>query len=523
MIPAPASRAMLILVRLLCNGTSSANLCTGQSQGSCSIDQEHIPPPSPYDLSSVATSPVDVCLVAGSDSPEFGPISSASNASSPCRVSSHVIDLTLDEGTENTPISIEVSPVRARPCPTLAPRSHIPFQPLPLVRRKRLKNKASPDAPFPDASMQHVRDSVMGVQATPIDLARRQRGTGECPPDRGPCMPLKQIPTADEIANGHVRCHRRVPPSERQADANAVLSCHGDIHPAISSVFGLASEIQGVKETSQQHWNHKWRPRRAEHVLGNEHNACYLREWMHALRLHFDTASSSNIKMTKSKRNYKKRKRTEQRPEVVREVTRKRQRAGDLDGWMVDDDDDDDDINEDHEIYEDFSDCSLPSSRDLREPLTVSFGRKIRNTILLVGPPGCGKTAAVYACAEELGWNVFEVYPGVGKRGGTHLDDLIGDVGKNHTLPQPLLFHHGRSEHPSPAKKSSKNGVDPSNKLAEAEVHPQSVVLIEEADVVFADEAGFWPSIVAFIKGCRRPIIITCNGEIIFVSYHLQK
>jgi hypothetical protein len=240
---------------------------------------------------------------------------------------------------------------------------------------------------------------------------------------------------------------------------------------------------------------------------------------MHALRLHFDSGSSSNVKGTKSRKNHKKRKRRDQRPEVVREVTRKRKKAGDLDGWLVDDDDDDgDDLIEEYDGLENLDDWSLPSSLDPSEPRPISLGKKIRNTILLVGPPGCGKTAAVYACAEELGWNVFEVHPGLGKRGGTHLDDLIGDVGKNHTLPQPLLFHRGRSEPPSPVKRRSTNTVDTLDTIPETEIHPQSAVLIEEADVVFADETGFWPSVVAFIRDCRRPVIITCNGAITIVS-----
>jgi hypothetical protein len=239
---------------------------------------------------------------------------------------------------------------------------------------------------------------------------------------------------------------------------------------------------------------------------------------MHALRLHFDAGTSSTVKNISSKKNRKKRKRGEKRPEVIREVTRKRKKAGNLDGWLVDDDDDDDDYDDldlDEDVgFEDFDDESLPCSQDPRESHSISFGRKIRNTILLVGPPGCGKTAAVYACAEELGWNIFEVYSGLGKRGGTHLDELIGDVGKNHTLPQPLMFQRGRSEPPSPVKKRSTNTVDTLEELPETEIHPQSAVLIEEADIVFADEAGFWSSVVTFIRSCRRPGIITCNGEI---------
>lgn len=359
----------------------------------------------------------------------------------------------------------------------------------------------------------------MTVHAAPISLVRRRRRTSQvlCDSDLS-LPPLKEAPKVDKhrLPNELTRSHRRLQPSEQhQVDSNAILSCQGDLHPAVSSIFGLTSEPQGVKETSQHHWCQKWRPRRAEHVLGNERNACYLRDWMHALRLHFDSGSTSAVKSTKSRKVHKKRKRRDRRPEVVREVTRKRKKAGDLDGWIVgDNDDDDDDLNEDYGGFDNFGDWSLPSSQEPSEPRPISFGKKIRNTILLVGPPGCGKTAAVYACAEELGWNVFEVYPGLGKRGGTHLDNLIGDVGKNHILPQPLPFHRGRSEPPSSVKRRTTTTADTLDRTPETEIHPQSAVLIEEADVVFADETGFWPSVVAFIRDSRRPVIITCNGRV---------
>ena len=470
-------------------------------------------------MTSVATSsPADLSLVAGSDFPQSGPCSSVSSSASSRRVSPHIIDLTIEEGTANTPFIIEGSPSCELPTLTQAAPSYTPFQRPSFVQKQQKKH--SLDAPFPSASMQHIgglRDSVMNVQATPISLARRRRRTSQSPLEPDPSLPFKAATNIQNFSSEHDRSYRRVWSTGYQVEANTVLGGHGDLHPAISSLFGLASEQQGVKEASQQHWNQKWRPRRAEHILGNEKNACYLREWMHALRLHFDAGPSSTAKSTKSRTNRKKRKRGGQRPEVVREVTRKRKKAGALDGWMVDDDDDDDDddaLHEEYDGFEDLDDCSLPSSWDPCESMPISFGRKIRNTILLVGPPGSGKTAAVYACAEELGWNVFEVYPGLGKRGGTHLDDLIGDVGRNHTLPQPLLFHRSRSEPPSPVKRRSTNAVDTLDDLPEAAIHPQSAVLIEEADVVFADEAGFWPSVVAFIRSCRRPVIITCNGEL---------
>ncbi|KAF8259656.1 hypothetical protein EI94DRAFT_1750981, partial [Lactarius quietus] len=292
----------------------------------------------------------------------------------------------------------------------------------------------------------------------PFPLGQRRQKTrrGSPEPDT-PREPLKMVSNTDDTVTGHVGSNRRVR-FRTPGQYNAILSCHSDLHPAIASIFGLASEVDDVNESSQQHWNQKWRPV-GEHILGNEQNACYLREWMHALRLHFATTPSSHDKSSKSN------KKRGMRPEIVREVFRSAERE--IRRLVVDDEDDEDD------------------------PQPVSLGKNPQHNTL-GWPPGLWEDAAVYTCAEELGWNVFEVYPGLGKRGGTHLDELIGDVGRNHTLPQPLLFHRGRSEPPN---------------------SPQSVVLIEEADVVFADEAGFWPSVVAFIRECRRPVIITCNVE----------
>lgn len=43
------------------------------------------------------------------------------------------------------------------------------------------------------------------------------------------------------------------------------------------------------------------------------------------------------------------------------------------------------------------------SKSDIEEEITLC------NTVLITGPPGVGKTAAVYACAQELGFKVCGV------------------------------------------------------------------------------------------------------------------
>lgn len=41
----------------------------------------------------------------------------------------------------------------------------------------------------------------------------------------------------------------------------------------------------------------------------------------------------------------------------------------------------------------------------------------------------------------------------------------------------------------------------------------QSLVLIEEADVIFDDDIGFWAAVKTLSQQARRPILLTCNGR----------
>ena len=118
----------------------------------------------------------------------------------------------------------------------------------------------------------------------------------------------------------------------------------------------------------------------------------------------------------------------------------------------------------------------------------VSEPRALFNAILLTGPVGSGKTSSVYAAANELEWQVFEVYPGIGPRGQRELDRLIGMVGSNHIVHRQTtsLFS------------SVSNGVNGADVLEINDANPtvrQSLLLIEEVDVLYASDAGFWDGV----------------------------
>ncbi|TFY83611.1 hypothetical protein EWM64_g405 [Hericium alpestre] len=460
-------------------------------------------------------------------------------------------------------------------------------------------------APLPDEQTQHARgpQTVFTSGSSHLGVRKEKRPIIDTT-DSYASFPWKTLlPKLTYSTNQSDDDLRHPSPSQATAPAlESEFDAHRRLYPAISRFFdtdtsphqGSGAQTQAV-DASQQHWNDKWRPWRAEQVLGNERRACYLRDWLSALRLHFDAPAAgparsqpSSQTSGKGKQTARHKRKAPKRPQILREVKRsqKRRRDDEL-GWIVDDDDlsdeqpdfeygsDDDDFlltpQDAAGPYREGEESPVPS-----EPFT--FGDKIHNTILLTGPPGSGKTAAVYACAEELGWEVFEVYAGIGKRGGANLDTLIGDVGKNHLVQRPRLRAEGkRAADAEPVSQLSTQGAfqgfwdagkkdmgiqrlrrkgtrdgplevdedsnrgtpeahsqapmessDPSASGSQAVTHTgaigtddldlnttfrQSIVLFEEVDVLFKEDAGFWHAVVKFIKDCKRPVVMTCNGN----------
>ncbi|KAK4684821.1 hypothetical protein P7C73_g5344, partial [Tremellales sp. Uapishka_1] len=246
---------------------------------------------------------------------------------------------------------------------------------------------------------------------------------------------------------------------------------------------------------NRESWCERYRPQRASDVLGNVTEATYLRDWLHSLAV-----GSTERKITRK---------------IKRPIKQS------LDGWIVDDIGLFGDAEEEEEEDEILDEIDPPVPLGERPLSYPAFEARLTNAIVLAGPSGSGKSAAIYAAAHELDWEVFEVYPGIGRRTGGNLMSLVGDVGKNH------MVNKGKQEKVKRGKEAFKsffaNKVEveePLDEVVGLEKTPstehdgkfrQSLILIDEADILFDEETSFWPTVISLIAESRRPVILTCN------------
>ncbi|KAG0004896.1 hypothetical protein BGZ79_007684 [Entomortierella chlamydospora] len=365
-------------------------------------------------------------------------------------------------------------------------------------------------------------------------------------------------------------------------------------------------------------WTEKYRPNRGADILGNRANTKYLTQWLSGLEvsgwtLNPEDNTSGGAKVAGLSK----------KPSEIMGAARKRRKrprrrgAADLDDFVIYDDADDFEdpygyLSEEEDGFfaaprplSTFSRLAHgdPTSEGETEsysgPRTLPETFDIKsNAILLSGRTGSCKTAAVYACAEESGYEVFEVSPGT-RRTGKEVLGLVGEMAENHhvhvvpgkseskddlhnvisgrsqessstvSTPQPApalastptihsFFNpiqfkkyrdqekaqkdedvdmdessdvdiEGDDDQESPAShrndtprsgtpsSSSPSSTKEEDKLSDlysllTTTNPrQSLILLEEVDILFEDDKGFWASIVTLLSKSRRPVVMTCN------------
>lgn len=292
-------------------------------------------------------------------------------------------------------------------------------------------------------------------------------------------------------------------------------------------------------------WAHKYAPRRAEEVLQSGREALVLRDWLKSLTVTSVGSGSSELpkgqdKSIPSRRleAYSKRK--------------KRKRAEELDGFVISSDEEAVEMEElaNPEIYENTG-HAFSGKKSVVRVANISGrpaeGHRSVNAIVISGPHGCGKTAAVYAVARELDFEVFEINSG-SRRSGKDIIEKVGDMTKNHLVNQACETKVDElakgipisTESLTPGVRSScqSNGKPVLKPKAEVKKKPrgrpkfhakplenndnlkktkqsqkQSLILLEEVDVLFEEDRQFWATTLDLILHSKRPIIMTCSDE----------
>ncbi|XP_055533532.1 enhanced level of genomic instability 1 [Wyeomyia smithii] len=141
-----------------------------------------------------------------------------------------------------------------------------------------------------------------------------------------------------------------------------------------------------------------------------------------------------------------------------------------------------------------------------------SSSTNICNHVVLVGPTGCGKTCNVYAIANEMNFNVLELNASSRRKGKIILQELQ-EATQSHQVrrkdEQVDIFKKALARKNSKSKlrklSTDSDGGVSSKKL--------SLILIEDADIVFDQDEGFVAAINQLISTSKRPIVLTTTNQ----------
>lgn len=130
------------------------------------------------------------------------------------------------------------------------------------------------------------------------------------------------------------------------------------------------------------------------------------------------------------------------------------------------------------------------------------------NFAVLTGAGG-GKTSSVYALANSLNYQVIEINAGSRRSGKKMLQDLL-EATQSHRVKDKSGKLFTSSEETENSQESN----------CDASPGAKSIILIEDAELVFEADDGFVSSIQQLISISKRPVLLTTNTR---ACQHLQK
>ncbi|KAK2889098.1 hypothetical protein Q8A67_014473 [Cirrhinus molitorella] len=211
------------------------------------------------------------------------------------------------------------------------------------------------------ASVQRKRKQQLEEQICDRTYKRHRTNKG--------CISAEQF--SDALAHSHVKNRNRLSRTKRRQQQT--MFCAVVTEPENKSVHQDVWPSRLQREDVL--WTDKYQPQQSSEVIGNSASVGQLHSWLKEWKIRADTEE---------------RRRRQEERRVKKENSNELWDCGDFEG---------DTVSIDHE-------------------------QELCNTVLMIGPSGVGKTAAVYACAQELGFKVFEVNSSVLRCGRLILSQL---------------------------------------------------------------------------------------------------
>ncbi|TVY48780.1 ATPase family AAA domain-containing protein [Lachnellula occidentalis] len=404
------------------------------------------------------------------------------------------------------------------------------------------------------------KEDVIGALATELGIGNVVESIRETNPDEFPplpaCLriPIKHYEGGSAIqrrVRNETRSQLPLPNAAGTNSSDDEIQTNTPIratpHPAITKAYDLIPTTmsafdQGHCET--QSWTRKYSPKCAADVLQSGREAFVLKEWLE--RLNVQSVETGLGDQTAGRASSLSR--TGPNSENVAKRKRKLKK---LDGFVISSDEED---NEMDEITDPEDNVLAETAPGLLKKTVIRSGDankgikdsgRVTNAVVISGPHGSGKTAAVYAVAKELGFEVFEINSS-SRRSGKDILEKVGDMTRNHLVQRSQApvsvdedekrmndalaqdLQSGRQgtmnsffkpkENPKTKPSRPKTGFKKEIKdqpLPKAPIkqQKQSLILIEEADILYEEDKNFWATILDLTIKSKRPMIITCSDE----------
>ncbi|XP_051567993.1 ATPase family AAA domain-containing protein 5b [Myxocyprinus asiaticus] len=222
---------------------------------------------------------------------------------------------------------------------------------------------------------------------------------------------------SDALAQSYAKSRNRLSRTKRRQQQT--VFCAVVTEPKQTT---LQDPLHGQRQGEDALWTDKYLPRQSSEVIGNSASVGQLHSWLNEWKIRADIEE---------------RRRRQEERRMKEENSNESWDCGDFEGDTV----------------------------------SIDQEQELCNTMLIIGPSGVGKTAAVYACAQELGFKVFEVNSSVLRCGRLILSQLteatqshqVAVQRNNQSKSKPPVHTYNMK---SPSRKETHRKVIPSSKEA---------------------------------------------------------